>query len=286
MRIAINLFSAIKTQLLLQFREIVGRGEIRLDEAYQEYINRVARQTLPASHSNQLKSIQASPKFAEGKPTPFPGYTIITPLREEDLTNAEFYTYLETLQQELLQQIDTNTLVLLPPETFHLTLADLIWENAYSQAVAENRNFEQDLRQEIQLTFDQYQQDLNVDKPIAWQLLGLVIRPRALLACLVPKDRESYEAILQLRRSIYQNGKLIGLGIEQQYDYTAHVTLGYFGDMASERLGNPFIITISQINDRLVETQEQVLTINQVQLRKFDNMIHYYREPGWAIIEF
>lgn len=257
-----------------------------MDETYQDYINRVARQTLPASHNTQLKSIQSSPKFADGQPVPFPGYSIITPLSEEDSINTEFYTHLETLQKELLQQIDSGLLIPLPAETFHLTLADLIWENAYSQAVEENTNFEQELRQEIQATFEQYQQEISLDKPIAWQLLGLVIRPRALVACLVPKDRESYEAIVQLRRSIYQSGKLIGLGIEQQYDYTAHLTLGYFGEMADEKLGNRFVIIISQINDRLLETPEQILTIHQVQLRKFDNMIHYYREPDWAVIEF
>ena len=257
-----------------------------MDETYQDYINRVARQTLPSSHDTQLKSIQSSPKFVGGKPADFPGYTIITPLSQEDSINTEFYTHLETLQQELLQQIDSGLLVSLPPETFHLTLADLIWENTYSQAVEENANFEQELRQEIQAIFAQYQQEISVDKPIAWQLLGLVIKPRAVTACLVPKDRESYETIIQLRRSIYQNRTLMGLGIEQQYDYTAHITIGYFGEMAADKADDRFSKLVSQINDRLIETDEQILTIREVQLRKFDNMIHYYREPDWPVVKF
>ena len=255
-----------------------------MDETYQDYINRVARQTLPASHNTQLKSIQSSPKFVEGKPANFPGYTIITPLKNKDSVNTEFYNHLETLQQKLQQNTDSDLLIALPPETFHLTLVDLIWENAYSHAVEEDINFEQELRKEIQVIFEQYQQALAPAKSIAWQLLGLVIRPRAIVACLVPKDRESYEAIIQLRRSIYQNKTLMGLGIEQQYDYTAHVTLGYFGEIInnSDRLVN----IISEINDRLMETEEQIFTIHQAQLHKFDNMIHYYREPDWAVIKF
>ena len=257
-----------------------------MDETYQDYINRVARQTLPASHETQLKSIQSSPKFVAGKPADFPGYTVITPLGQEDSANTEFYTHLETLQQNLQQKIDSDLLVPLPPETFHLTLADLIWENAYSQAVEEDANFERELRKEIKAIFERYQQAISVTQPVAWQLLGLAIRPRAIVACLVPKDRESYEPVVQLRRSIYQNGTLMGLGIEQQYDYTAHITLGYFGEIADDREKDSLSNVISEINERLMETKEQILTIHQVQLHKFDNMIYYYREPDWATVKF
>ena len=257
-----------------------------MDETYQDYINRVARQTLPVSHDTQLKSIQSSPKFVAGKPANFPGYTVITPLGQEDSVNTEFYTHLESLQQELQQKIDSDLLVSLPPETFHLTLADLIWENAYSQAVEEDINFEPELRREIKAIFQHYQQGISAHQPIVWQLLGLVIRPRAIVACLVPKDRESYEAIVQLRRSIYQNETLMGLGIEQQYDYTAHITLGYFGEMANEGVKVGLSNVISEINDRLIETKEQILTVDRVQLHKFDNMIHYYRELDWATVRF
>ena len=255
-----------------------------MDETYQDYINRVARQTLPASHNTQLKSIQSSPKFVAGKPANFPGYTIITPLKNKDSVNRDFYSHLEILQQKLLQNTDSDLLIALPPETFHFTLVDLIWENAYTHAVEKDTNFEQELRKEIQLIFEQYQQAISPAKSIAWQLLGVVIRPRAIVGCLVPKDRESYEAIIQLRRSIYQNKTLMGLGIEQQYDYTAHVTLAYFGKVInnSARLSN----IISEINEQLMETEDQILTIHQAQLHKFDNMVHYYREPDWAVIKF
>lgn len=257
-----------------------------MDETYQDYINRVARQTLPVSHDTQLKSIQSSPKFVAGKPANFPGYSVITPLSQEDAVNQEFYTHLEALQQKLQQKIDSDSLIPLPSETFHLTLADLIWESAYSHAVEEDANFEQELRKEIKAIFEHYQQGISAADPISWQLLGLVIRPRAIAACLVPKDRESYESIIQLRRSIYQNGSLMGLGIEQQYDYTAHVTLGYFGDIANQKVVDRLNNSLSEINDNLIETKEQILTVHQAQLHKFDNMVHYYREADWAIVKF
>lgn len=266
--------------------KVVSKDDLSLDETYQDYINRVARQTLPESHETQLKSIQSSPKFVAGKPAKFPGYTISTPLGKEDPANGEFYHHLTELQQEIQENLGQDLLIMLPPATFHLTLADLIWENSYRHAIEEDPNFEAELRKEIKTTFEKYRQTISVLKPITWQLLGLVIRPRAIVACLVPKDRESYEAIIQLRRCVYQNRALIGLGIEQQYDYTAHVTLGYFGEIENKQINNRLLKIISKINTRLVEVKEQILTINQFQLHKFDTMIDYYREPDWAIVKF
>jgi len=44
-----------------------------------------------------------------------------------------------------------------PPASFHLTLADLIWDNAYHYA-NENSEFEVHLRYAIAQIFQQYQQ--------------------------------------------------------------------------------------------------------------------------------
>ena len=257
-----------------------------MDESYQDYINRVARLTLPSTCSMQLQTIQKSPKFMNGKATSFPGYSIITPPALEDAANKNFYHQVETLQQQLSQQLESDFFIPLPSESFHLTIADLIWDDSYRQVVAANPNFDQELRQQISASFQQYQESAPNNKPLAWQLWGVVIRPRAIMACLVPKDQESYESIIKLRRSIYQNAGLIGLGIEQQYDLTAHITLGYFGKVPPSLNRDRLCIVFSQINDRLVESELAEFTIAQAQLRKFEDMIQYNREADWATVKF
>jgi len=57
-----------------------------------------------------------------------------------------------------------------------------------------------------------------------------MVMTRSVGVCLAPTDENSYKQILEFRRSIYQNPDLIALGIEQQYHFTAHITLAYFGD--------------------------------------------------------
>lgn len=256
-----------------------------MDESYQEYINRVARLTLPNACAMQLQSIQQSPKFVDGKPVSFPGYSIITPIAGEDSDNKDFYDQVERVQKHLADQLGRDFLIPLPPASFHFTLADLIWDESYRQAAAANPDFDQELQRQTRLSFQEYQSMSN-NEPLSWQLWGLVTRPRAIMACLVPKDQASYEAVVKLRRAIYQNSGLIGLGIEQQYDLTAHITLGYFDHIPNSLNRDRLCICLSQMNDHLVEREVPKFTIKQAELRKFEDMVQYKRESDWAVVNF
>ncbi|BAU66759.1 hypothetical protein STA3757_41650 [Stanieria sp. NIES-3757] len=255
-----------------------------MDETYQDYINRVARLTLADSYASQLQTIQPSPKFVDGQPVSFPGYSIITPPAEEDSINQEFYTQLNQLGQKLFEQLDEDIAISLPPESFHFTLADLIWDSTYRQAAAESPNYDQKLQTQIQESFQQYQTLNHFTQTISWELLGFGVRPRAILVYLAPKDQNSYETIIQLRRAIYQNSGLMALGIEQQYDFTGHITLGYFGENITEIGKTQLSQVISQLNDSLLEIPPLILTVQRAELRKFNDMMQYNRNSDWAVV--
>jgi 2'-5' RNA ligase len=256
-----------------------------LDEAYQVYINRMARQTLPSTYQTQLQNIQKSPKFLDGQAVSFPGYSAITPPRDSDHNNLDFYHGLEKSQKDLLEQLDANLILGVPPSSFHLTIGDLIWDSAYTDAIAKNPDFDRQLQQRIRESFDSYKQIVPQSYPSQWQLVGLIVFPRAIAVGLVSQDESGYDKIVQLRRSIYQNPGLIALGIEQQYYFTAHVTLAYFREIPAQLDRDRLVDTLSTFNERWIGTEPQLLTIKQVQLRKFDNMISYKREPDWPVVE-
>lgn len=247
--------------------------------------------TLPEAYRSQVQHIQESSKFqpysGSRQAAPFPGYTLITPSGAEDSGNSTFYAKLQAYQQELLElPISRDLIVPVPPSSFHLTLADLIWDSAFHHACEKNPEFEQQLRSCLVEIFQQYQQSLTQkSNPIYWQVLGLVVMPRAVSVCLVPRDELCYEQIIQFRRTLYQNPQLIALGIEQHYHFTAHITLGYFGEVTSDldrtNLGNAF----SELNQQWLLNSPEFL-IQRVELRKFDDMTRYYREPDWPSLDF
>ncbi|NEO26872.1 MAG: hypothetical protein F6K03_08250 [Kamptonema sp. SIO4C4] len=84
-----------------------------MDETYQDYLNRVAKLTRSASYQSQLQNLQPSPKFREGKAVSFPGYTVNSPTWEKDEypANQAFYQHLQTLQEQLLGEINTEMII-------------------------------------------------------------------------------------------------------------------------------------------------------------------------------
>lgn len=262
-----------------------------MDDNYQTYLNRVARLTLPEAYRFQVQHIQESSKFqpdsGHRQAAPFPGYTLITPPGSEDTPNSAFYAKLQAYQQELLQlPVNSDLIIPVPPASFHLTLADLIWDSAYLHASEKNPKFAEDLQNCLAELFQQYQESMtNKSHPIQWQMLGLILMPRAVAVCLVPQDERCYEEIIQFRRRIYQNPKLIALGIEQHYHFTAHITLGYFGEVLPDFDRINFSNLLSQLNQQWLLSLPEFL-IHRVELRKFDDMTYYYRQPDWPSLDF
>ncbi|MBD2614506.1 MAG: DUF1868 domain-containing protein [Nostoc sp. ZfuVER08] len=262
-----------------------------MDDNYQTYLNRLARLTLPEAYKSQAQHIQESSKFQINsgvrQAAAFPGYTLITPPAEEESENSAFYGKLQIYQQELLQlPVNRDLIVPVPPASFHLTLADLIWDNAFLDAREKNPQFDEELHSRLGEIFQQYQQSMtNRNHPIKWEMLGLILMPRAIAVCLVPKDQRSYDEIIQFRRTIYQNPKLIALGIEQHYHFTAHITLAYFGEIPSDLDRTKFSTLLSGLNQQWLLNLPE-FSIDRVELRKFDDMTHYDRQPNWPVLQF
>ncbi|MDX2213317.1 MAG: DUF1868 domain-containing protein [Oculatellaceae cyanobacterium bins.114] len=261
-----------------------------MDDIYQVYVNRVARMTLPEAYKSQVQHIQPSPKFQQQpdgtfQPTSFPGYSVITPPWADESENQEFYQQLQAFQQQVAQKLSPELFVALPPDSFHMTIADLIWDSAYRHA-DENPHFQEQLRDRVSQIFQQCQPQKAI-APIYWQVMGLVVMPRALAVSLTPKTEEGYEQIIKLRRAIYQNSALMALGIEQQYHLTAHITIGYFGSVTGDLDRDDLGQQLDHLNQQwLTSDIPQPLLIQRAELRKFDNMMHYYREPDWPVLDF
>lgn len=261
-----------------------------MDDTYQIYVNRVARMTLPEAFQSQVQYIQLSPKFqklADGniQAAAFPGYTVISPPYADDPKNSAFYNHLQSYQKLVLQQLP-GLLVPVPADSFHFTLADLIWASTFRHA-SEDPTFEPRLQSCVAQVFQKSAESVQSEKPIYWQVIGLFLRTRALGVCLVPKDEDSYERVLLLRRMLYQSPDLIALGIEQQYNFTAHITLGYFGEAAAEVDHNRLAQALIDLNDRWIGSSDpNEIWVHRAELRKFDDMTRYYRQPDWAVVEF
>jgi len=260
-----------------------------LDENYQTFLNRVMRLTLPDTYKSQVQHIQESPKFQRSNgawtPTPFPGYTVITPPGSEDGKNLGIYESLQRYQKKIADTLGDEMFAPIPPESFHVTIADLIWNGAYLHA-AESPGFDDRLRDRVASSLRQ-SQPMSTGSAIRFQVVGLMVMARAIAVCLATTDEMGYERILKVRRSIYQNPDLIEIGIEQQYYFTPHITLGYFGKMSPELDRDRLSQTFDELHqDWLENYPDNEFWIHQAEFRKFNNMAEYVRNPDWATFQF
>lgn len=282
-----------------------------MDDTYQVYVNRLAGMISGDAYYSQAQNIQSSSKYeltgsGRWQAVNFPGYTVMTPTWQDAPahTNQAVYQRLQDYQTRLVEAFPPNLLIPVPAESFHITIADLIWDDAYRHA-SQDANFAAQIQERITDSFLK-SQTLRSAEPVEWQILGLILMPRAIAVGLVPKNEASYNRICSLRRQIYQNPELVALGIEQQYHFTAHITLGYFADVegakaawsengaagtGEEEKSSPFAAQMSQIlsqfNDEWLNPDNPaVMTINQARLYQFDSMTQYHHPSDWPSFAF
>ncbi|MBE9030947.1 DUF1868 domain-containing protein [filamentous cyanobacterium LEGE 11480] len=245
------------------------------------------RHTLPETYKAQVQHIQSSPKFCRDgqawQPADFPGYTVVTPPGKADGKNSELYVGLTQFQEQVAQTLGAECFIPIPATSFHLTLADVIWADAYEHA-RKTSGFDAKLQERVAQSFLQCDPFL-VGEPIRFQVVGLMVMTRAISMALAATDEVGYYNILNLRRALYQNPGLIEIGIEQQYYFTPHITLGYFGDLSTvdrEQLSHQ----LDQLNQTWIATSQQEFWVHQAELRRFSNMTAYEREADWPTLKF
>jgi hypothetical protein len=205
-------------------------------------------------------------------------------LQDEPAT-VSVYQELARCQSQILEALGDSRFIPVPPESFHLTLADLVWDSAFKDAVATHPDFEAKLQHEIAQIFQQTAEELEGTGPIQLQMLGLTLMPRAIAVCFAPTDVTAYNRIWQFRRLIYQNPELMALGIEQQYGFTAHITLGYFGPVAKNVDPEHVCESLAQLNEAWLGSRN-LIDVRYAELRKFEDMTAYHREESWPVFAF
>jgi hypothetical protein len=257
-----------------------------LDDQFQPYVNRVVGLTQRSHYDQQLSVIHSSPKYQlvgeQWAAVPFPGCTVIAPPSGEDPVNSEFYEQLLSVQAKLVGELPQGLFIPLPAQSLHLTLADLLWAQSYSHA-SQEPGFEALLTEEVGQVFQGLPQDPH--GPIRFQSVGYMVMARALGICLVPETEVAYERVRLLRRSLYQQPGLLALGIEQNYHFTAHITLGYFGHIPGDLDQGGLAHRLVEFNQSEIVALPEFI-VQRAELRRFDDMTAYHRSPGWPVREF
>ncbi len=61
--------------------------------------------------------------------------------------------------------------------------------------------------------------------------------------------------------------------------------MGYFGSIPEDLDRVNFCNILSSFNQQWLDSTQEIW-VNRAELRKFDDMNRYYREPDWPVLEF
>ncbi len=250
------------------------------DLSHTEY-----RKSLVASVGESLETLSSkpagkyqlpSPTTKERKPVDCPGITLLAePIRAKDPCNPYaiegfIAKNLEKLQDKI--KGETSRFVPVPPETLHLTVADLLWEERYEVLINSQGS-------EIQKTplFQEIDRLLKrlggSSTSLSATIVGVGGFPGVVVA-LVDFESSDYDRIKSCRDEIYSNFVLANYGVFREYPFLGHVTLGYIEAVPPYRLDS----VLNEI--RLTNPFGWTFQFETVGIYQFENMSAYKQVQG------
>ena len=243
------------------------------DRSYPEY-----QDSLASSVGEPLSALTLQPsgryrfhkEAKTWKPITCRGITI---LAEPYPIGGSVVPALKTLQEKI-QQL-TPDFAPVPPETFHLTVADLIWGDKYTALIQSQGG-------EIQNT-QMFQRVDDILKGVDGRLLtqnativGVGGFPGAVVA-FVNVDDAAYRSIITFRDKIYSDLILAQYGVFRERPFLGHITLGYIEGVPPQGLDDA-------LNDIRFTTDftlpQWTFELSDVGIYRFSNMSEYYQIHG------
>ncbi len=257
------------------------------EKSFSEYVRRMDELISDSEIELRVKKLKPGGRWDLNtrNPLPHPGYTIITPpFFEEDIErNRQTYGTLVNVQNELLKCIGTSSYVPAPPNSFHMTVADLVSTERYEAKVVKSQK-EGTLRNEVRRVFSNLSH-LQADRAPEMLVKGLTLFPIVVVAIVSTKDGEGYRKLANFRDAIYADPKLKQMGVDRKFSFTGHVTLAYIEHQPSEDELDCLAKTLKTLNrDRFGHGLP--LTGARAELRKFNDMSCFYREYDWPVFRF
>ncbi len=189
-----------------------------------EYHARLAECLGPNGWAEAMDSIRASPKFLEGVATRYPGVTMMTPAGPADPWAVEVYALLQELQESLVGSM-ANSVIPVNPDSFHVTVGDLVAGEAYSSGC--DKAISRAVKRILASLGDD---DVEPD----WRVAGVALFEHAVVGLLEPVSESDYLPIVELRDRLYCDLPLRALGVRRPRPLMLHVTLAYFDSGPTE----------------------------------------------------
>jgi 2'-5' RNA ligase len=223
-------------------------------------------------------------------PQPYPGFAVLS-MVDEHPGNQTLPGFLAALQERLVEGCPwEGAIYLLPPDSFHQTVANMLSEQRFLQRVAEAG-----LEEKYPGMVEQAFQGMEMERrgaveaqrrgPVELELIGISIFDTALGLLGVFGEEEHYRRILRFRAGLYGDRGLAALDVRMTRPFIGHITLAYIEKELSDEQRRQLAEAVGLLN-RQVKEIRPVFSFSGTGLRRYEHLSAFIRSDGYPRYEF
>lgn len=254
---------------------------------FDTYQARQLREVTPKQLAYRAMQLRASGKFAlengAWRGLSYEGCAVVS-MVSTNPGNEGLSPALQAIQAQLATCIaDPATCFLLPPASFHQTVANTLSDDRYREHVVQP-GLTEAYPAMIERAFAGVTPATD-SAPIRMRLAGLSLFSGAVGILGIFDQMADYERILTFREQFYANPDLARLTVRRTRPFIGHITLAYLETDVPEAEKAQLVVTCTTINQQLAD-DPLYFTISTTELRSYPHLADFQTKAGYPVYRF
>ena len=254
---------------------------------YNTYQVRQLRETTAEQLAYRAAQLRKAGKFTyengEWRGLSYEGYAVVS-MVSTNPGNDDLSQRLQAMQTKIAACFQKpDTCFLLPPASFHQTVANTLSDNRFRENIVAN-GLQDRYPAMIQDAFEQVLPATTAE-PIRMRMVGLSLFSGAIGILGTFDDDADFQRILHLREQFYADKNLMQLTIRRTRPFIGHITLAYLETDLSSDERDALVAACVTINRDLLE-QPLFFMISTTELRSYPHLADFQTKTGYPVYSF
>lgn len=261
---------------------------------FDEYTARQYRELDPDRLLERAMQVRPSANYrydgSRWHPQPYPGFAVLS-MVDEHRDNAALPAMLAAVQKGLVEGCPwEGAIYLLPPESFHQTVANMLSEDRFRQRIVA-AGLERAYPGMVERAFERIGMARDGSdgraQPgvVGMRLIGLGIFGTALGVLGVFEEEEHYRRVLRFRAGLYSDPGLAALDVRMTRPFIGHITLAYIEKELSPEQRRQLAEVAGSLNAQIREVRP-VFRFSGTGLRRYEHLSAFTSADGYPRYEF
>jgi len=266
----------------MNYKDATTETATMSDLPFVDYINRQTYEVSAARNRERALKTKSAGNFVfqqnKWQPQEYEGFAVVSMLDENE-GNAPLLARLISVQQELKYNLEPQYgFYLLPPDSFHQTIANTLSADRFKQHIL-YAGLEESYPGLVEQAFDQITSP-GEGEPLSMQMIGLSIFGTAIGMLGIFEDKAAYERVTNFRAGFYGNHELAALEVRMTRPFIGHITLAYIEHSLNKNQKDQLAIVVNEINEAL-HSENLIFNIANAGLRRYHHLAEFIKRDDY-----